>query len=94
MAKNPKALVESQTRATPATATMNCLIEGGIVLRVFDMHRDEIDEPRAVAVASITLQHGANPGIEPGLAQRWFEQNAETDFVKNGLISLAEEGND
>lgn len=93
MAKKPKAQAKTKDDA-PEIVTLNCLIEGGVVLRVFDMHRDEIGEPHAVAVASFTLQHGANPGIEAGLARRWFDENAESDFVKNGLISITEEGND
>ena len=89
MAKKPKA-----EAAALDCVTLNCLIEGGVVLRVFDTHRDEMDEPRSVAVASFTLQPGANPGIEASLATRWLKDNAESDFVKNGLISLSEEGND
>lgn len=94
MAKKPKAQADTNDDAAPETVTLNCLVEGGVVLRVFDMHRNEFDEPRAVAVASFTLQHGANPGIEAAIAQSWFDENAESDFVKSGLISISEEGND
>lgn len=91
MAKKPKAQADN---TAPETVTLNCLIEGGVVLRLFDMIQDDLGESRAVAVASFTLQRGPNPGIEAGFAQRWLDENAESDFVKNGLISLSEEGND
>ena len=91
--KAPKAVAASASQA-PATVTVQCQIPGGLVLRNFTMHDDgDGSEPRAIATGVATLSHGPNPDLDAAFVAAWLNQNAESDVVKNGLVSVLSEGN-
>lgn len=94
MAKRPKAAAPETyaAEAGPEVVSVLNIADRDLTLRVFDALTDETGEPRAIPVASFTLRRGANPGVDADLFRRWREQNAETDLVQGGLVSITEEG--
>ena len=98
MARKPKAQKAVAAPAAkaqgPATVTVECQIQGGLVLRCFTMHDDgDGGERRAIATGMTTLVHGSNPDIDAAFMAAWLNQNADSDVVKNGLVSVLSEGN-
>ena len=76
------------------TVTVDCQIPGGLVLRSFTMHDDgDGGEPRAIATGVVTLAYGSNPDLDAAFIAAWLNQNADSDVVKNGLVSVLSEGN-
>lgn len=91
MAKKSKATAKA---AENATVTVNCGVEGGLMLRNFTMHDDgDGSEPRAVATGVMSLAYGDNPNLDAAFIAAWLNQNADSDVVKNGLVSVLSEGN-
>lgn len=98
MARKPKAVKAVAAPVAkaqgPATVTVECLVPGGLMLRCFTMHDDgDGGEPRAIATGMTTLVHGSNPDIDAAFMAAWLNQNADSDAVQGGLVSVLSEGN-
>ncbi|KPH79329.1 hypothetical protein [Bosea vaviloviae] len=93
MARKPKKTTAAEI-AVPKTVTVHCGVEGGLMLRSFTMHDDgDGGEPRAIATGVLTLAYGSNPDLDAAFIAAWLNQNADSDVVKNGLVSVLSEGN-
>lgn len=95
MARKPKAVQPAAAKdPVSGTVTVDCQAPGGLMLRVFTMLPDpDGGEPRAIPTAVTTLAFGTNPGVDAAFMQAWLDQNAASDAVQNGMITIQEEGN-
>lgn len=64
------------------TVNVHCAVRQGLKLQTYDP-----TDPRTV-----TVQHGANPGVDKEFFDKWMGANSQSSVVLAGMVSGVEEG--
>ena len=74
------------------TVNMTCGMALGLTIRTFEEFKGALGEPLIRPTGNqVALKGGSNPGVDKKFAELWMEQNAKSDLVLDGIITIANE---